>query len=296
MHDFDLLCLFKSFSFKVPEYSVSKSIVDVSLIGNVYFSDNNVIDLLLNGQQLEVSFSFDPFDAHTLSNNQILVTSRDNLRIYDENWKLVKRKDKINNEKFKPYGVALNLEKEIAYITDCLNHRIHMTDFQLNLIKSVGSKGTEYNQLDEPNDLCLLNKNLYVCDRNNERIQVLNNDLEFVKSFAVDSEPLQIKSINSILTVQTSKEIYFYNSSDLSFIQKYNHGLCVISKINSNIYGFNNEAKKLFCYDENSNLSEEINFVDRQLNDEWDGALCELNGELFMMSHSMRKRIKFSKH
>ena len=192
----------------------------------------------------------------------------------------------------------MNLEKEIAYIADHLNHRILMTDYKFNLIKSVGSQGTSYNQLDHPFDLCQLNNYLYVCDTHNERIQVLNNDLEFVKSFAVDSEPYQIKSLNSMLAVQATMEIYFYNSSDLSLIQKYDHGLCIISKINSNIYGFNSEENKLFCYDENSNLSEEINFDHKLLDDkcEWDGPLCELYGVLFMISHSVRRIIQFSKH
>ena len=190
----------------------------------------------------------------------------------------------------------MNLEKEIAYITDCLNHRILITDFQLNFIKSVGSKGTENNQLDQPFDLCQLNNYLYVCDANNRRIQVLNNDLEFVKSFAVDSQPYQIKSLNSMLAVASLIEIYFFNSSDLSFIQKYDHGFLIISKINSNIYGFNSEEKKLNCYDENSSLSKEINFDYELLDDQLDGSLLEHNGVLFMVSHTMKKIIKFSKH
>ena len=239
---------------------------------------------------------FDPFNAQTLSNNQILVTSLEHLSIYDENFEQIERKDKINDQKIEPCGIALNLEKEIAYITDLLSHRILMIDFKFNFIKSVGSKGMEYNQFDEPYDLCLLNKNLYVSDTHNERIQVLSDNLEFVKCFAVDSKPYQIKSLNSILTVQTEQAIYFYNSSNLSLIQKYDHGHCVISKINSNIFGFNNEAKKLYCYDENSSLSKEINFDHEHLDYQWDGSLCELNGELFMISNTMSKIIKFSKH
>ena len=38
--NFDWLRFFKSFSFKVPEFSVSKSIVDSCMIGNVDFDDN----------------------------------------------------------------------------------------------------------------------------------------------------------------------------------------------------------------------------------------------------------------
>ena len=296
LHDFGWICQLRSFFFKVPEISVSKSSVDVSLIGNVYFSDNIVIDLILNGEQEEFYFDFDPVNAYTLSNNQILLTSFEHLSIYDENFKQVKLQDKINYKKFNPYGVALNLEKEIAYITDCLNHRIHMTDFKLNLKKSVGSQGTGFNQFDEPHDLCLLNNKLYVCDGDNNRIQVLSDYLEFLESLELDFQPLQIKPLNSMLAVQASIEIYFYNSSDLSFIQKYNHGLLIISQINSNIYGFNSKASKLFCYGENSNLCEEIYFVDKRLDGEWDGAMCELNGVLFMISHSMSKIIKFSKH
>ena len=263
------------------------------MIGNVYF-DDNVIDLFLNGLQEEFNFDFDPVYAFALPNSRNLITSLDRLRIYDENWKCIQDIDKINDEEIKPYGVALNIDDEKTYIADCRKHRILMIDFEFNLIKSVGSQGTEYNQFDEPFDLCLLNNNLYVCDSNNNRIQVLNNNLEFLKSFEVDYKPYQIKPLNSILAVQAKMEICFYNSSDLSLIQKYDHGLCVISKLNSNIYGFNNEAKKLFSYDEDSNLSEVINFTERSLKDTWDGALCERNGVLFVISNSMRKIIKFS--
>ena len=266
------------------------------MIGNVFFGAIDVIDLLLNGQQIELCFDFEPFNAYSLSNNQILVIFIQHLSIYDENFEEVKKKDKINKKRIIPSDVALDLEKEIAYIADNLNHRILMTDFKLNFIKSVGSGGTKYNPLHEPYSLCLINKNLYVSDYFNKRIQVLSDDLEFVKFFAVDSEPDQIKSLSSMLAVQTSKEIYFYNSTDLSLIQKYNHGSCVISKVNSKIYGFNSEAKKLYCYDENSSLSKEINFSHKLLNNQWDGALLEHNGVLFMVSNTMRKIIKFSKH
>ena len=149
------------------------------MIGDVQFEQAHkgidVADLLQKGkhEMFEVGLAF---YIIVLPNNQILMAhySAGCLGFYDEHLKCVKRIDKINGENFKPIGIALHLKEKKLFITDNLNHRIIMTDLEINFMKSVGSRGAEINQFNGPNGLCLLNNNLYVCDYYNKRIQVYN--------------------------------------------------------------------------------------------------------------------------
>ena len=50
------------------------------------------------------------------------------------------------------------------------------------LIKCVGQEGSKEGEFDEPRGLALHNNQVYVCDRNNHRIQVFDLDLNFIQS------------------------------------------------------------------------------------------------------------------
>ena len=154
------------------------------------------------------------------------------MTIYDENLKLVKRIDSISDEGFSPIGIALNLDEEKFFITDNDNHRILMTDFEFNLIKSIGSAGTDICQFDGPYDLCLAISNLYVSDYYNKH--VYSKGLEFLKLLKLDYSPWKVNASNSMLFIYSNCGIYFYYLDDLQFFQRLDHTICRIYEINSN--------------------------------------------------------------
>ena len=262
------------------------------MIGELQFDHSlkgiDVADLLQNGKH-EMFEVGRVNDIIVLPNNQILMAHYlpGFLGFYDEHLKCVMRIDKINGEKFSPVGIALHSKEKKLFIADNLNQRIIMTDLEVNFIKSVGSEGAKINQFDGPYDLCLLNNNLYVCDYNNKRIQVYNTELIFSKSLRVDYQPWKIKTSNSMLFIQSVENgLFIYNSNDFSLLKKFEHGQCRISKLDSDIYKFNHQTKKLYCYDEHANLKKEISltFVNENFKNVWEGTFIEFNRAFLLLS------------
>ena len=71
------------------------------------------------------------------------------------------------------------------YVSDPHNSKVHR--FNLSdgtYIASTGSKGSKVGEFDRPNGLCFAQDNyLYVCDSENHRIQVFDQDLRFCRTF-----------------------------------------------------------------------------------------------------------------
>ena len=89
------------------------------------------------------------------------------------------------------------------------------------------------------------------------------------------------------------------NIENLSFLRKFNHGMCRISEIQSRFYEFESKVKNIFCYDETGNLEKRISFSETYdyncLENVIDGSLISFNKALFMTSFDEKKLIKFSK-
>ena len=71
------------------------------------------------------------------------------------------------------------------YVTDNHNNKVHRINLSDGTyIGSTGSKGCGEGQFNRPNGLCFAQDNhLYVCDSDNHRIQVFDQDLEFCRTF-----------------------------------------------------------------------------------------------------------------
>ncbi len=93
-----------------------------------------------------------------------------------------------------PVGVKgeFNRETDIAwddqdniYITDgYANSRIIKLDKDGNWIKWVGTHGSGVNQFNVPHSIAYADGKLYVADRNNDRIQVYDTDLNYLKTIS----------------------------------------------------------------------------------------------------------------
>lgn len=277
------------------------------MIGEIYFVDKNkkidVAGLLKYGRREIIDIDVQPYNIIVFPNNQILSSNCNDkcLTLYDQNLSLVKRIDRINGEEFAPVGIAIDEEEKTLYISDTQYNRILMTNLEFHKIKALGSTGSADNQFNTPSDLCFQNNHLYVCDYHNKRIQIYSKKLELLKSLKLDCLAWKIKASNSILCIEPGYPdgLHFFSIKNLQFMFKknYNHGVCRISEINSCFYELSHKLKKVYCYDMNGNLKEEIilNGVDHFLTCTWDGNFIDFNQTLLMTCLNKKKIIKFTK-
>ena len=97
---------------------------------------------------------------------QVFTCNGDYLFMFDE---------KMN----KPLGICITHNRVLVtqFSGDCIN----MYELEGKLIKSVGSEGSGEAQFNYPYGLSVSDRtnNIYVCDRNNNRVQILTEDLKF---------------------------------------------------------------------------------------------------------------------
>ena len=94
-----------------------------------------------------------------------------------------KKVQTITCEKFSyPSGVAVDKDDNI-YVSDYGNCSLFKFSKEGKLMKVVGRKGTQPGEFKDPSMMKVINDKLYVCDRGNYRVQILNTELEYVNSF-----------------------------------------------------------------------------------------------------------------
>ena len=100
--------------------------------------------------------------------------------VFDREGKKVRT---ITSEKFLHLlGVAVD-EDDNIYVADYGNSSILKFSKEGKLMKVVGREGTRPGEFTELDLIKVINDKLYVCDRGNYRVQILNTELEYVDSF-----------------------------------------------------------------------------------------------------------------
>jgi 6-phosphogluconolactonase (cycloisomerase 2 family) len=255
-----------------------------------------------NSKYEKIELNIKPYDVCILPNGFILTANRADgtLTIFDSTFKLQQTIDKIDNKDFKPRGITVNNRHKQIYILDELNSQIIMTDLQFKKLESYGSYGSSDSQFDDPASICHESDFLYVSDRNNQKVKVLTDDLEFSNSIELDYKPYLIKASNKRLCVTcvektNERGLYFYDLDSFQLQQRYEHSIGKISEINSHFYLLCCESKMLYCYNTDGVFIKEIN-VERLgefLIDLYDGNLFYLNQNLIVTSYRSKKFLKF---
>jgi hypothetical protein len=130
------------------------------------------------------------------------------LELSDINLKFIRKVNEIEMKMGK--GMAINEDNEIYISVDQKEPEIYMFDLNFKKLKSVASRGNCAGQFSDLSSMFYKNLYLYVCDRGNNRIQVFEKELEYVKSVTFDYEPNVIKVSNETACVQGFKTpIYF---------------------------------------------------------------------------------------
>ena len=116
-----------------------------------------------------------------------------------------------------PVGICISQNK--MFVTQFWGHCINMYDLEGKLIKSVGSKGNEEAQFKYPLglDVSDRNNNIYVCDCDNHRIQILTEELKYHSMLGIDllKHPRDVKvTRDRVLVLDVSDSCMFVFNSD----------------------------------------------------------------------------------
>ena len=80
----------------------------------------------------------------------------------------------------RPTGIATDDEGNV-YVAS--GHKVNKFNRQGEVVKSVGKLGTNVEEFQRPFGVRYHNRQVYVCDSQNSRVQVFDSDLKFVRSF-----------------------------------------------------------------------------------------------------------------
>lgn len=198
-------------------------------------------------------------------NDKYLLTSnyfQSNLTLFDENFKKIKTIDKIENSSFKALSLATN-NIDMIYISDFEHNRIIVCNYDFKLLFKMGKRGSGNTQFNGPSGIFYYEKNLFVCDANNQRIQKFDGvELNYLKTYKTDINPYSIKITNSIAAVkeEDGNIVYIYDMPDFNLKFKYERDGCVFV-YKSLFCQFEFQCMKMHCYDERAKKYDEISLV-----------------------------------
>ena len=116
-----------------------------------------------------------------------------------------------------PAGICISQNK--VFVTQWSDHCINMYELEGKLIKSVGSEGNGEAQFKNPLGLDVSGRNnhIYVCERNNHRIQILTEELKYHSMLGIDllKSPRDVKvTRDRVLVLDQSDPCMFVFNSD----------------------------------------------------------------------------------
>ena len=116
-----------------------------------------------------------------------------------------------------PIGICVSQNR--VFVTQFVGNCINMYELEGKLIKSVGSEGKGEAQFNSPRgiDVSDRNNNIYVCDCDNQRIQILTEELKYHSMLKNDlmKQPLDVKvTRDRVMVLACSDPCMFVFNSD----------------------------------------------------------------------------------
>ena len=87
---------------------------------------------------------------------------------------------------FKDAGAFFITANDFIYVTDLAENEVYKLDMQGMVLDFIGGYGWTESAFDGPVDIYANTLNVYVTDRNNDRIQIFDKDLNFLSIFESD--------------------------------------------------------------------------------------------------------------
>jgi len=111
----------------------------------------------------------------------------------------------------------------LFYVSDIGNNEVAQLDSNGKIRKTVGGYGWDSYSFDEPSDIFATSLNVYIADKNNDRIQIYDKDLNYISSFITknrSSESYLFRYPTSV--AHFSQGDFFVLDSDNTRILKFN--------------------------------------------------------------------------
>ena len=151
----------------------------------------------------------------------IYIADSDHVQVFNSNGDYIfMLSEKMN----KPKGICISLNKVI--ITQYSGHCMNEYELGGKLVKSVGSEGSGEGQFKHPHglDVSDRNNNIYVCDCDNNRVQIFTEDLKFHSMLGIGKfyHPRDVKvTRDRVLVLDESNPCLFVFSSDHKLIKRF---------------------------------------------------------------------------
>ena len=160
----------------------------------------------------------------------------------------------ITNEFSSPIGVAVDKDDNI-YVSDDDNCSLLKFSKEGKLMKVVGQKGAQPGEFRSLSMIKVINDKLYVCDSGNNRVQILNTELEYLNSFGCHGDgDCQFNDPNDI--AQDRAGNFFVTDTNNNRVQVFDckgQFLSTFSKKDSAPYGICVGSDQLVYVCENGN-------------------------------------------
>ncbi len=265
---------------------------DDNLIGSIEcnYGNNGFCDIFksIDTESPEfIQLEYQPHRILQLNDGKIVISSPYGslLGVYDCNYNLIRKIDRINNEKVKPWGLTGDSDGNVFVLND-INKTIYKLDCELNYIKSLKPHHNSYFY-----DIHIHQNSMYVCVPALKRIYVISLDLELISTNELAYAPYHIRIVNETACVFVLEDNYttcFYRLPHFELISTYNQ--CgPILPYNNMFYVYEEDGLNLFdqnglfiekkktTYGKIRQNSSDINVINNKLIICLEKKICKLN-------------------
>ena len=130
----------------------------------------------------------EPYRVAIASNEHLVVTESHSISVFDVHGKLIKKigvlEDGQQRVSIDPSGVVVG-NNDVMFVTDPSSDRLLKVscDGKPHVLKAVGGGGAGPGRFNWPDGVTLVSYIVYVCDKNNHRVQMFDTELNLLGSF-----------------------------------------------------------------------------------------------------------------
>ncbi|KAL5474797.1 hypothetical protein EMCRGX_G026807 [Ephydatia muelleri] len=126
-----------------------------------------------------------------------------------------------------PWGVAMDNE-DCVYVSEYLAHRVTKFDSNGKFLKVAGKQGSGNLEFYYPKGIHCIQNKLYICDGKNDRIQVLDKELQFLEmlNHNIIKSPIDIAASPSdgcLFVVSSTPGVHVFNLADHTYLYSVEH-------------------------------------------------------------------------
>lgn len=147
-----------------------------------------------------------------------------------------------SNQLQNPRGLYYLTSRDYLFVTDGTLHKVLVTDKNGQYITHLGSYGTAIGNFNTPVDCVVIGNYLYVCDYNNNRVQIINiNTWEFQSTVIPITKPCAIDAYENYLYITSEGT----NAHVVLSVYKITNGVEYEQKFNQDMYVATDANRKI---------------------------------------------------